>query len=123
LFISFYLYLCFFLQLNDLKLVLGRLRQVLSRDFPDDTEALSFIPEEDEIDITKLENGLASTNTCATVQRFHSLFKDDECVGVLVYVGFCWNHMRDCSQKSDMPFEWKAKRKHGGDRLHLSCFC
>ena len=78
-----------------MKLVLVRLRQVLSRDFPDDAEALSFIPEEDEIDNTKLENGFASTNTCATVQRFHRLFKDDERVGVLVYVGYCWNHMRD----------------------------
>jgi len=80
-------------KLNNLKLVLGRLRQVLSRDFTDDTEALLFIPEEDEIDITKLENGLALTDTCATVQRFHCLFKDDEHVAVVVFVGYCWNHI------------------------------
>ena len=78
-----------------MKLVLGRLQQVISCDFLDNTEALSFIPEEDEINIKKLENGLALIDTCATVQRFHRLFKDNERVGVLVYVGYCWNHMRD----------------------------
>ena len=78
-----------------MKLVLGRLQQVLSCDFPNNMEAFLFILEEDEIDIKKLENGLDLTDTCATIQRFCCLFKEDKRVGVLVYKGYCWNHMRD----------------------------
>ena len=71
--------------------ILEKLRNVLVRDYPNDKDSLSFLPDQDSITLSKLAGGMSSTDTCATTKRFHRLYKEE----LGVYEGYCWNHMRD----------------------------
>ena len=71
--------------------ILECVRNVLKRDFPDDKEALAFLPKQDSISMKKFEGAMSSTDTCPTTQSFHHLYKDE----LGVYEGYCFNHIRD----------------------------
>ena len=71
--------------------ILECVRKVLKRDFPDDEEALAFLPERDLITMKKFEGSMSLTDTCPITQSFHNLYKDE----LGVYEGYCFNHIRD----------------------------
>ena len=65
--------------------ILEKLRNVLVRDYPNDKDSLSFLPDQDSITLSKLAGGMSSTDTCATTKRFHRLYKEE----LGVYEGYC----------------------------------
>ena len=75
----------------DLKEALGRLRHRIIRDYKDDSNSLLLVPPAGSIYLRKWKDGMSSTDTCGTTQRFHNLYKEK----YGIYEGYCFNHIRD----------------------------